>query len=58
MGLFNWLFGVGDEVEYDGGKKSGKVQRHRPEGMVDIPYGRLLVFLHLHKHWLCTGNAG
>ena len=36
MGLFNWLFEVGDEVEYDGGKKSGKVQRHRPEGMVDI----------------------
>ena len=36
MGIFNWLFGVGDDVEYDSGKKSGKVQRHRPEGMVDI----------------------
>ena len=40
MNIFKWAFGVGDEVEYDGGKKSGKVQRHRPEGMVDIKDGK------------------
>jgi hypothetical protein len=42
MGLFKWLFDVGDEVETKHGK--GKVQRFDSEGYVDVEvtdrYGR------------------
>lgn len=35
MGLFNWLFGVGDTVETKDGQV-GKVKGFKPEGGVDI----------------------
>jgi hypothetical protein len=35
MGLFDWLFGVGDEVEDEKGDR-GRVRGFRPEGHVDV----------------------
>ena len=34
-GLFKWAFGVDDTVKDSEGKR-GRVQRFRPEGMVDV----------------------
>lgn len=37
MGLFAWLFGVGDEVEDNTGR-TGKVVGHKQGGFVDVRY--------------------
>jgi len=39
MGLFGWLFGRGDSVEWtedDGSKHKGTVKGFKPEGFVEV----------------------